>query len=158
MRGGERVFNETKQAIQDLKLLINQGQVAAAALHDLIDQLVRECRLLAVTGIQDLTAQGTRARQVAQAESELAKGDDAITTANFETAIDHYRNALATGSSFAVLTARFIEDNSLLCPRKRAFPRGHRLSRSLLTRTSRSSGQCARQAIRHPSRHPSHLR
>ena len=45
--------------------------------------------------------------------------------------------------------ARFTKHNSALCPKKTAS-----LSRSLLFPPSRSAGQCARQARRHPSRHP----
>ena len=52
-------------------------------------------------------------------------------------------------SSLNRSTARFIEDNSVLCPERRPG-----LSRSLLVQPSRSAGQRARQAVRHPSRPP----
>jgi hypothetical protein len=92
---GEKVFNGTKQAVQDLHRLLtfNKGSVAAPELQGLVNQLVQECRLLALVAIQDTISQSAGAKQVNQAESELAKGDQSIADGDFETGLDHYRNA-----------------------------------------------------------------
>jgi len=93
--GGEKVFNGTKQAVHDLRLLLtsNENSVAAAELEGLVDQLIQECRLLALVEIQDAVSQSARAKQVNQAESKVAKGDQSIADGHFEIGLDDYRNA-----------------------------------------------------------------
>jgi len=93
-RLGSRVFDDHSAAADKLEDLLRQRRppVPVATLPSLIAQLVAVDRLLAVVAISDATAAHGDARKLAQANSELAKGD-ATSLQKPGDAIDHYGNA-----------------------------------------------------------------
>ncbi len=91
---GSRVFADDAEAVQDLQSALKSRRppFPVTTLPGLISQLVAADRLLAVVAISDATTAGGDTRQLAQARSELAKGD-ALATSRPDAAVDHYGNA-----------------------------------------------------------------
>ena len=89
VRDGEKVFNEEKAAVNQLRDLINDknSSIPDATLQGFIDRIVEADRLLAVVAIAEATG------DTARANIELGKGDSENARGKYDHAIDHYRNA-----------------------------------------------------------------
>jgi hypothetical protein len=94
-RQGELAFNEESAAVQELLLLLKGGHpsLSPTLVQGFIDRIVKADRLLAVVAINDALAAGADPAKLARAREELALGDDDITQAQYQSGIDHYRNA-----------------------------------------------------------------
>jgi hypothetical protein len=91
-KGGEKVFQKEKEAVQKLTKLIkdkNSG-LDDATLQGWIDTLISVDRGLAVTAIGDAVLLGADGKQINEATKEIQAGDDAKKDPD---AITHYENA-----------------------------------------------------------------
>ncbi len=93
--GGERVFNEMKDAVEKLHELMGEkkSHISDAVLLNFITQIAAIDRELAVIAIGDAVAAHLNPRMIAKANDELAHGDMNATLGRYENAIEHYRNA-----------------------------------------------------------------
>jgi hypothetical protein len=92
--GGDTVFNQEKDAVNQLRLLVQDAAtVDGPTIQDFIQRLVLADRAIAVIAIADAVARNTDANDLAQANTELRKGDEETTAGRPLTAIEHYRNA-----------------------------------------------------------------
>lgn len=91
---GGAVLNEDKDAENQLRILL-QGPTSSGAdsVPAFIDRIVQADRLLVSIAITDAEAAGADSNAIARANDELAKGDDDISESNFESGLEHYRNA-----------------------------------------------------------------
>jgi len=94
-KGGERVFDETKDAVNKLRDLMKDKKSAIpdAILQGFIDRIVDADRRLAQTAINDAIAAGGNQQHITKANDELGKGDSDAANSKFEAAIEHYREA-----------------------------------------------------------------
>jgi hypothetical protein len=97
-RGGRRVFDETKDAVNLLFDLIKnkQSSLPDPTSQAFINALVNANRQLADIAINETVAAHGPQRQINKANEELSRGDRDIAThllAKFKSAIDHYRGA-----------------------------------------------------------------
>jgi hypothetical protein len=95
-RDGDKVFSETKEAINKIGDLIRDrhSTVSIPLLQSFIDRLVRSMRLLSQTAINEATGTpGVDAHKLDEAIRELAKGDEDAGRLNYGSAIDHYGKA-----------------------------------------------------------------
>ena len=106
---GERVFNETKDAVGKLLNLIQDknssiqdrdssihdrdSSIPDATLQGFIDRIVDADRRLAQTAINDAIAAGGNQQHINKATRELSEGDAAAAAGRFKGAIEHYREA-----------------------------------------------------------------
>lgn len=94
-KGGEKVFNELKDAVNKLgELLKNKkSSISDSALQGLIDRIVKSARELAQTAINDAIAAGGSPKDIGRANEEISKGDSDVAAGKYESAVEHYRNA-----------------------------------------------------------------
>jgi endonuclease G len=94
-RTGDRVFARLHDAVSTLVVIQNDNNssIADAVLQAFIDDLVRSARLLAQVAISDATNSGVDANKIAQANQELAKGDQKVVDGRYDEAVDKYGNA-----------------------------------------------------------------
>jgi hypothetical protein len=101
---GSKVFNEEKQAIKELKHLMNEKhtpQVVKDVCQKVIDELTKADYMLARTAIDDAIAGGGDAKEIAKAEEEMTKAQeelnhtkkDGTPDPHYDKAIDHYKKA-----------------------------------------------------------------
>jgi len=92
---GNAVFSQERGAVSVLhSLQINKrSELADNTLQQFIDQLVASDRLLAAVRIQDAAASSSNSNRIAQARSELAKGDQEVSKDRASSAIGHYQTA-----------------------------------------------------------------
>jgi len=92
---GEKVFGETKDAVNKLRNLMKEkkGMLADAVLQDFINRIVQVDRNLVVVAINDAIRLQGKPEDISKANEELAKGDADISNAKYESGIEHYRNA-----------------------------------------------------------------
>ncbi len=92
---GDQIFNETKDAINPILLLLkdNRSSIDPRTLQSLLNRIVADDRALAATAIND--AAGGDSARLAAAQSELSRGDDDIAAGRYESGLEHYRNAWA---------------------------------------------------------------
>jgi len=93
VKEGEKVFNEEKDAVNQLRDLIKnkKSSIADTALQPFVDRIVEADRLLAVVAIAD--AAGGDPKDIAKANEELGKGSAEAALGKYDSAIEHYRNA-----------------------------------------------------------------
>jgi hypothetical protein len=91
-RGGGRVFDETKDAVNELRELLKnkKSTIPASVLQNLIDRVLLADHLLAQIATDDATAAHGKPAEVALANQELGKGDAEAARGNFPDAIEHY--------------------------------------------------------------------
>jgi hypothetical protein len=89
---GDGIFSNGKDAVTKLLLILkdSQSSIAPAALQPIVNRIVTDLRQLALTAINDAAARGAN---VDKARTELAAGDGDIQAGQYESGIDHYRNA-----------------------------------------------------------------
>ena len=94
-KGGEKVFDEEKDAVNKLGDLIDDkhSTIPGPILQSFIDRLVQVDRALALVAIRDAIAAHDNAKKIAEARKELAKGDSEASRRRPDNAIEHYRNA-----------------------------------------------------------------
>ncbi len=85
----DTVFNEEKATVKALAQITNPSPALAAKILAWSGALLTADRSIAATAI----AEGGTARDLAKAHAELAKGDTDRSNGNFDTAINHYKNA-----------------------------------------------------------------
>jgi len=92
-KGGEKVFNEEKDAVNQLKNLMKDkhSTIPDATIQGFIDRIVKADRRLAEVAISDHA--GGDPKKIAKANDELSKGDSEATAGKPDAAIEHYRNA-----------------------------------------------------------------
>jgi hypothetical protein len=92
---GDKVFDEEKEAVQQLKELLKskKNRIAGAVLQNFIDRIVKADRLLAVVSIQDAAADGVNPKKIAENLKEVEKGDQEAAEGEPDSAIEHYRSA-----------------------------------------------------------------
>jgi hypothetical protein len=93
VKDGEKVFNEEKDAVNQLRDLIKdkKSSISDMTLQSFVDRIVAVDRLLAVVAIADAT--GGDSKDIAKANDELGKGDNETAKGKYDSAIEHYRNA-----------------------------------------------------------------
>src|ERR1051325_10730704 len=91
----DKVFNEEKDAVNKLKDLIKNkhSTISNAVLQAFIDRIVKADRLLALIAIRDAMMRHGKAKEIAEANKELANGDNEASKGKPDNAIEHYRNA-----------------------------------------------------------------
>jgi hypothetical protein len=91
---GVKVFDEGKDAVKKLCELIQDAQstISAAILQGFIDRIFVADRLLAAIAIQDGIQAGASQKKIAEANLELAKGDQAVGDEKCDNGIEHYSN------------------------------------------------------------------
>jgi hypothetical protein len=92
---GSTVFSQERGAVSVLHSLQTnkRSELADNTLQQFIDQLVASDRLLAAVRIQDAEARSSNSNRIAQARSELAKGDQDASNNRASSAIGHYQTA-----------------------------------------------------------------
>ncbi len=95
LKDGEKVFNEEKDATNKLRDLIKDkhSTIPDAVLQGFIDRIVQADRVLALVAINDAVARNGDPKKIAEANKELAKGDEELANGKFDEAIEHYRNS-----------------------------------------------------------------
>jgi len=83
-KGASTVFTETKGAAIDLVFLQLQADLS---------RLVANDRMLALTAINDAVARNAAAKSIDAARTELSKGDADVAAQQYESGLEHYRNA-----------------------------------------------------------------
>ena len=93
VKDGEKVFNEEKDAVNQLRDLIKgkKSSISDMTLQSFVDRIVAVDRLLAVVAIADAT--GGDSKDIAKANDELGKGDNETAKGKYDSGIEHYRNA-----------------------------------------------------------------
>jgi hypothetical protein len=91
---GERVFDEDKDAVNELLKLIKDKKTALSdsLLYAFVDRIARADRLLALVAIGDASGKGD-AGTVEQANAELSKGDSQLGQGKYGDAIERYKHA-----------------------------------------------------------------
>lgn len=104
-RGGGKVFDHEKQAVQQLAGIIRHGRENATfngIVENNMGTLVGVDKAIATTAISDAASaasglSGAHARDaqndLAQAQKEMAKASDETSKGQYDAAIDHYKNA-----------------------------------------------------------------
>ena len=94
-RKGDKVFDETEQAVRELAKLKREchSRIPDALLQGFIDDLVRATRLLAETAIGDAIAAHGDRRDIAKANEELADGNHDAARGRADEAIQDYESA-----------------------------------------------------------------
>ena len=94
-RGGEKVFDEDKDAVNKLRDLLKDKRrsIPEAVLQGFLMRIVRADRLLALVAINDSVAAGLDPNEIANARGELGRGDKDVAGGRYESGIDHYREA-----------------------------------------------------------------
>jgi DNA/RNA endonuclease G (NUC1) len=94
-RRGDRVFDETEQAVRELAKLKREchSRIPDAALQGFIDDLVRATRLIAETALADAIAAHGDGRDIAQARADLADGNRDAARGRSDDAIRSYESA-----------------------------------------------------------------
>ena len=94
---GETVFQQAKDTVEKLRELVQdkKSTITDVTLNGFIDRLVSIDRALATIAINDAISGGGNAPKLAQAHSELAKGDADAAAGKSVNAIEHYRAAWA---------------------------------------------------------------
>ena len=92
---GDKVFSESKDAVNKLRNLIKEKKsaISSALLQAFIDRIVQLNRDLALTAIYKAIALNGNSNDILKAKDELSKGDKDISTQNYDSGINHYRNA-----------------------------------------------------------------
>ena len=95
LKRGAHVFEDEKEAVQKLRELLKDRKsgVADASLQSWIDTLVTIDRALAQIAIDEAVAEGGNARQVAEANKEMARAADRLAKGKPAEAIEHYKHA-----------------------------------------------------------------
>lgn len=93
-KGGEKVFNEEKDTVNQLKNLMKDkhSTIPDATIQGWINRIVQADRFLAQVAINDAVARGGDPKKIAKANEELSKGD-ADAAGKPDNAIEPYRNA-----------------------------------------------------------------
>ena len=84
---GDKIFTETKNAAIAMLAVSND------AIRPLLDQLIKNDRVLALTAVSDAVAHGGNQKNIDKARSELSAGDASAAAGQVEAALEHYRNA-----------------------------------------------------------------
>jgi hypothetical protein len=94
-KGGEKVFDREKEAVNELQGLLKdkKAQLDDALVQGFIVRLGRCDRTLAETAIIDAISSKGDTKKIANAQNELAAGDRDAAGRKYPPAIDHYRNA-----------------------------------------------------------------
>ena len=94
-KGGEKVFNEEKDAVNQLKNLMKDkhSTIPDATLQGFINRIVAADQRLAQVAINDAIGRGGDSKKIAKANEELAKGDSENSEGKPDNAIEHYRTA-----------------------------------------------------------------
>jgi hypothetical protein len=92
---GDRVFHEEKETAKKLEELLKDKKslIPDAVLLDFIARIVKSDRLLAEVAIVDAMAAGLPAKKIAEAQKEMAKGDEYRAEGKYDQAIEHYEHA-----------------------------------------------------------------
>jgi hypothetical protein len=91
---GEKVFQETTDAVQELEELIKRkSSVADATLQRFVDRILMSERLLAQIALDDARAASGKPNEIKDAIKALAKGDDQAAKGKYESALEHYQDA-----------------------------------------------------------------
>ncbi len=95
-RSDERVFKETKTAVDKLRQMMRDRRtpIPDSVLQGFIDRIVTADRLLAVMAIDDASALGGRQEKISQAREYLDEGDDDARQDRPANAIEHYSAAV----------------------------------------------------------------
>ncbi|MCA1816442.1 MAG: hypothetical protein LC746_08580, partial [Acidobacteria bacterium] len=94
-KGGGRVFDETKDAVNELRELLRNKKSAIpdAVLQSFIDRILLADCLLAQIAITDATNAHGKPAEIARANDELSKGDAEAARGKPTDAIEHYGEA-----------------------------------------------------------------
>jgi hypothetical protein len=89
---GAKVFNEEKDAVNQLRVQLKDPKslISDVTLQGFIDRIVKADLDLALVAIADTTG---NPKDIAKANEELHKGITDAVRGNYESAIEHYRNA-----------------------------------------------------------------
>ena len=114
-KGGQKIFNEEKNAVNQLRVIMQQkdNSIPAAVLKSVIDRIVKSDRLLAVVEIQAAQASGAGAARIDEDNKELTKGDTDIAEGKYESGIEHYRNAWMHALHLKVLSFNPMPDGNV---------------------------------------------
>ena len=86
-------------AVGDLEAAVNDGLLDPGQGEQLMDQLARIARQLAVDAIDEAIAQGGDPQKITEAEQAAADGDSFVDAGMFKDAVNKYKDALAKAES-----------------------------------------------------------
>ncbi|MDQ6800107.1 MAG: Ig-like domain repeat protein, partial [Acidobacteriota bacterium] len=89
---GDGIFTQAKNALIPLLEIVRDARssIAANRLQPIINRIVTDVRLLALTAINEAAARGAN---VDKARTDLSKGDSDINSGQYESGMEHYRQA-----------------------------------------------------------------
>jgi len=95
IKGGERVFTEEKNAVNKLRVLLEDkhSTIDKALLRGFIERLVMADHVIAQVAIADVIERTGNPTDIAKANEELEVGDSEASKNKPVSAIEHYRNA-----------------------------------------------------------------
>jgi beta-glucanase (GH16 family) len=92
-KDGKKSFDRIRQAVQELKKIVEDGEPEAAAAQAAIDELVAVSAALATDAVEVAERNGGDPKRIDKAIDEIVKGDDDRAAGRADKAVEHYRKA-----------------------------------------------------------------